>query len=149
MAPVLVAPADATTAQIVGSRDRAERVAGEAVGVVARDLDDGEVEQRGGGADRRVGRRRGRDGEATGVGMAPPPRVAGDGQRAQVAGRPTGHEAAARRPSGSPASERSQSSATSSAATAPPASCQLSPENDHAPTRASNSAAVVAGAAGM
>ena len=51
--------------------------------------------------------------------------------------------------SGNPASERSQSSTTFSAATAAPASCQLSPENDQAPTRASNSAAVVAGAAGM
>ena len=53
------------------------------------------------------------------------------------------------RSAGSPASSRSQSSAAFSAATAAPASCQLSPENDHAPTRASNSAAVVAGAAGM
>ncbi len=50
---------------------------------------------------------------------------------------------------GRPASPVSHSRAAFSAATAPPASCQFSPENDHAPTTASNNAAVVAGAAGM
>ena len=51
--------------------------------------------------------------------------------------------------SGRPASSRSHPRAAFSAATAAPASCQLSPENDHAPTKPSNSAAEVAGAAGM
>ena len=76
------------------------------------------------------------------------PRVVGDGERARFPAEPpdTKQPPAV---AGSPVSVRSQSRAASSAATAAPASCHDSPENDQAPTSASNRAAVVAGAAGM
>ena len=77
-------------------RRRGERRAGEPVALVAGDLDDVEVEQGGGAAHRRVGRRRAGDGEATGAGCAAAPLVAGDGEPAEVAGRAAGHEAAGR-----------------------------------------------------
>ena len=96
MAPVLVAPADGhdgADRRVARPRRSASPVSRSAsspgTSTTARSS------RRGGGADRRVGRCRGGDGEATGVGVAPPPRVAGDGQRAQVAGRPARHEAAA------------------------------------------------------